>query len=224
MPSFTVSVGKAKFNCLSSQKFLSITKLVNTSTFKIIVKGFGGRLKRLFFITGAPGIGKTTVLLKTVEALKNMGFRVGGMLSREVRERGTRVGFEIVDFETEERGWLAHVNQPDGPQVSKYRVNLRDLETLGAASIRNAVAKAQIVIIDEIGPMELFSPAFKEAAIQAINSDKPVLGVIHHRARDPLIDSIRTRDDAEIIEVTYTNRGHINNLLIKKIIEIQSYL
>jgi len=174
-------------------------------------------LKRLFFITGAPGIGKTTVLLRTVEALKNMGFRVGGMLSREVRERGTRVGFEIVDFETEERGWLAHVNQPDGPQVSKYRVNLRDLETLGAVSIRNAVAKAQIVIIDEIGPMELFSPAFKEAAIQAINSDKPVLGVIHHRARDPLIDSIRTRDDAEIIEVTYANRGHIHNLLINKV-------
>jgi len=174
-------------------------------------------MKRLFFVTGSPGIGKTTVLLRTVEALKNMGFRVGGMLSREVRERGTRVGFEIVDFETENRGWLAHVNQPDGPQVSKYRVNLRDLETIGAASIRNAVVKAQIVIVDEIGPMELFSSAFKEAVVQAINSDKPVLGVIHHRARDPLIESVKTRDDAEIIEVTYGNRGHIHNLLINKV-------
>ena len=174
-------------------------------------------MKRLFFITGAPGIGKTTALLRTVEALKNMGFKVGGMLSREVREGETRVGFEIVDFETEEHGWLAHVNQPDGPQVSKYRVNLRDLETLGAASIRNAVAKAQIIIIDEIGPMELFSSAFKEAAIHAVNSDKPVLGVIHYRARDPLIYSIRTRDDAEIIEVTYANRENIHNVLINKV-------
>jgi nucleoside-triphosphatase THEP1 len=65
--------------------------------------------------------------------------------------------------------------------------------------------------------MELFSSAFKEAAIQAINSDKPVLGVIHYRARDPLIDSVRTRDDAEIIEVTYANRGNIHNLLINKV-------
>lgn len=146
-----------------------------------------------------------------------MGFRVGGMLSREVRESGARVGFEIVDFETERRGWLAHVNQPDGPQVSKYRVNLRDLETLGADSIRNAVAKAQIVIVDEVGPMELFSSAFKEAVVQAINSDKPVLGVIHHRAQDPLIDLVKKRDDAEIIEVTYANRGHIHNLLINKV-------
>jgi len=174
-------------------------------------------VKRLIFITGSPGIGKTTVLLRTVEALKNMGFRVGGMLSREVREGGTRVGFEIVDFETERRGWLAHVNQPDGPLVSKYRVNLRDLETIGAVSIRNAVAKAQIVIVDEIGPMELFSQAFIEAVVQAINSDKPVLGVIHHRARNPLIDSVKTREDAEIIEVTYGNRGHIHNFLINKV-------
>jgi len=173
-------------------------------------------LKRLFFITGVPGIGKTTVLLRTVEALKNMGVKVGGILSREVREGGTRVGFEIEDFETEKRGWLAHVNQPDGPQVSKYRVNLKDLETLGAGSIRNAVAKAQIVIIDEIGPMELFSQAFKEAVVQAINSNKLVLGVIHYRARDPLIELVKGRHDAEILEVTYANRGSLHNLLINK--------
>jgi len=177
-------------------------------------------LKRLFFITGNPGIGKTTVVLRTLEALRKLGFKVGGMLSREVREKGTRIGFEILDLETEERGWLAHVNQPDGPQVSKYRVNLRDLEKIGANSIRNAVAKAQVVIVDEIGPMELFSPAFKEAVVQAVNSGKPLLGVIHHRARDPLIDSIKRRDDAEIIEVTFGNREHIHNLLIHKVNQI----
>jgi len=177
-------------------------------------------LKHLLLITGAPGIGKTTVLLRAAEALKNMGFRVGGMISREVRERGTRVGFEIINFETQERGWLAHVNQQDGPQVSKYRVNLRDLETIGADSVRNAVAKAQIVIVDEIGPMELFSPAFKESVIQAVNSQKPVLGVIHHRARDPLINSVKTREDVEIIEVTHENRGHIHNLLINRVNQI----
>jgi len=38
MPSFTVSVGKAKLNCPSSQKLLFHHKLVNTSAFKIIVK------------------------------------------------------------------------------------------------------------------------------------------------------------------------------------------
>jgi nucleoside-triphosphatase len=175
-------------------------------------------LKRLFFVTGQPGIGKTTIILKTVDALKNMGFKVGGMLSREVRENGTRVGFEIVDFITERRGWLAHINQPEGPQVSKYRVNLRDLDNIGAGSIRAALTDAQIVVVDEIGPMELHSSAFKQAVIQAMNSDKLVLGVIHQRARNPLIDSLRKRDDVEIFEATYGNRTTLHNLLIEQVV------
>jgi nucleoside-triphosphatase len=174
-------------------------------------------LNRLFFVTGQPSIGKTTIILKTVYALKNMGFKVGGMLSREVREKGTRVGFEILDFGTEKRGWLAHVNQTEGPQVGKYRVNLRDLDNIGAGSIRNAVTYAQIVVVDEIGPMELHSSAFKEAVVQAVNSDKPLLGVIHQRARDPLIDSLRRRNDVEILQATYENRTTLHNLLIERI-------
>jgi len=174
-------------------------------------------LKRLFFITGSPGIGKTTVLLKTVDALRKAGFKVGGMLSSEVREKGTRVGFKIVDFETGKRGWLAHVNQPEGPQVSKYRVNLRDLEAIGVNSIRNAVANAQIVVVDEIGPMELYSSTFKKAVVQTVNSEKPLLAVIHHRARDPIINSLKTREDAEIFEVTYGNRMNIHYVLIQRI-------
>ena len=176
--------------------------------------------KRLFFITGSPSVGKTTVLLKTMEVLKKLGLKVGGIVSREVREEGVRVGFEVVDVEAGRRGWLAHVNQPDGPAIGKYRVNLKDLETVGADAIRNAVINAQIIIIDEVGPMELHSLAFKEAVVQALNSNKPVLGVIHQRARDPLINTIKARDDAEIIEVTHENRERIHNLLINKINQV----
>jgi nucleoside-triphosphatase len=176
-------------------------------------------LRRLFFVTGRPGIGKTSVLLRAVEGLKSKGCKIGGMLSREVRERGARVGFEIIDFYSGRRGWLAHVNQPVGPKVSKYRVNLDDLETIGAGSIRDAVKNAQIIIIDEIGPMELFSQAFREAVIETMNSGKPLLGTIHFKARDPLINMIKKRDDAEIIEVTYENRAHLHSILIDKVMQ-----
>ncbi|MFQ5621636.1 MAG: NTPase [Candidatus Nanoarchaeia archaeon] len=171
------------------------------------------------FVTGRPGIGKTSVLLRAVEGLKSKGYRIGGMLSREVREKGARVGFEIIDFQSGRRGWLAHVNQPVGPKVSKYRVNLKDLELIGAGSIREAVESAQIVVIDEIGPMELFSHAFRRAVVEAMNSGKPLLGAIHFKARDPLINLIRTRDDAEVIEVTYENRAHLHNTLINKVVQ-----
>jgi len=176
-------------------------------------------LTRIVFITGQPGIGKTSVLLKAIETLKKGGYKVGGMISREVRERGVRIGFEIIDIYTGQRGWLAHVNQPKGPQVSKYRVNLNDLETIGANSILNAIKKTNIVVIDEIGPMELFSPAFKEAVVQALKSNKPLLGTIHHKAQDALINTIKTRKDVEILEVTYENRNTLHNLIINRILQ-----
>ncbi len=106
------------------------------------------------------------------------------------------------------------MNQPTGPQVSKYRVNLNHLQVIGASSILNAVANADVVAIDEIGPMELFSPDFKEAVAQAIRSGKPVLGTIHYKARDPLITNIKARDDVEILEITYENRRDLHNLII----------
>lgn len=174
-------------------------------------------MKHLFFVTGPPRIGKTTIVLKTANFLKTMGFNVGGMVSREVCERGTRVGFEIVDLSTERTGWLAHVDQPEGPQVGKYRVNLKDLDRVGTNSIRKAVCSAQIVVVDELGPMELQSSAFKEAMSKAMNNNKPVLGVIHQSARDPLIDGLRKRKDVEILKTTYGNRATLHNLLIEKI-------
>ena len=174
-------------------------------------------MKCLFFITGPPGVGKTTILLKAIEDLEKIGVKIGGMLSREVREKGTRIGFEIVDYKTQRQGWLAHVRQRNGPQVGKYRVNLEDLDAVGTEAIRNAVATEQIVAIDEVGPMELHSTAFKRAVVQALDSGKPVIGVIHQRARDSLVDSIRKRDDAQIIQVTYANRDQIHSFLVEKV-------
>ena len=87
-------------------------------------------MTRILILTGAPGVGKTTVLTKTVDALKAKGISVGGMISREVREGNVRVGFEILDLTNGKRGWLAHVKGL-GPQVGKYHVNLDDLDNIG---------------------------------------------------------------------------------------------
>jgi nucleoside-triphosphatase len=176
-------------------------------------------MKRVFLITGRPAVGKTTVLLNAANELKNRGYSVGGMLSREVREKGTRVGFEIIDFSKGNTGWLAHINQPVGPQVSKYRVNLDDLYQIGVKAIQNALKEAEVVVVDEIGPMELFSQTFKQAIKDTVNSQKLVLGVIHHSARDPIIDSIKKRDDTEIVDVTPENRQSLHNILIQKAIQ-----
>jgi len=172
--------------------------------------------KRVLVITGSPCVGKTTVLTKTVSLLRGRGFRIGGMLSKEVREGGARVGFEIFDIAGEKRGWLAHVNQETGPSLGKYRVNLRDLEDIGANAIIGATENCEIIVIDEIGPMELFSPKFKNAAKRALQSRKLVIAVVHSKADDELIKSVKTREDTEIFEVTHENRENLARVITEK--------
>ncbi len=172
--------------------------------------------KRVLLLTGAPGVGKTTVLIKAVDALKAKGISVGGMISREVREGNVRIGFEILDLTSSKHGWLAHVNQKSGPQVGKYRVNLDDLDSIGAKAIAEAVQENDVIAIDEIGPMELYSQKFKQAVKQALESRKLVLAVVHGKARDPLINDAKQREDAETFTVTLANRDMLAEEITKK--------
>ena len=175
--------------------------------------------KRVLLLTGSPGVGKTTVLLRVVESLKTKGYSVGGMVSREVRSAGVRVGFEVLDLSSNRRGWLAHVNQPSGPQVGKYRVNLEDLNSIGAEAILKAVEDCDVIAVDEVGPMELFSESFREAVRKAVECRKVVVGVVHWKARDRLIEEVKKREDTEIIEVTHENRNKLHENIVGKIID-----
>jgi nucleoside-triphosphatase len=172
--------------------------------------------KRVLLLTGNPGVGKTTVLMKTVNTLKKSGYKVGGIISREVREGGTRVGFEILDLNSSKRGWLAHINQKKGPRVGKYRVNIEDLTAIGARAILDAVENCDVIAIDEIGPMELFSEKFKEAVRKTLENRKLVIAIIHWKAQDMLISEARKREDAEIITVTHENREKLHEQIADK--------
>jgi nucleoside-triphosphatase len=173
---------------------------------------------RILILTGAPGVGKTTVLTKTVDALKAKGVNVGGMISREVRECNVRVGFEILDLTNGKHGWLAHVNGL-GPQIGKYHVNLDDLDNIGTTAITQALEKCDAVAIDEIGPMELFSEKFKQAVVQALGSKKLVLTVVHGKAKDPLVTQVKRRVDAEIFNVTFSNREKLLEQLARRALD-----
>lgn len=175
--------------------------------------------KRILLLTGSPGVGKTSVLLKTVEALKARGYRVGGMLSREMRSCGARVGFEISDLSSGACGWLAHVNQPSGPRVGKYRVNLEDLNSVGTDAILRAAEGSDVVAIDEVGPMELFSEKFKEAVKQAVESEKLLVSIIHWKAKDKMINEMKTREDSKLYVVTFENRGNLHEVIVEKAVE-----
>ena len=176
--------------------------------------------KRVLLLAGPPGIGKTTVLSRAAVALNAKGYRVGGMISREIRQNHERVGFEIVDLTTNRQGWLAHVNQKDGPQIGKYRVSLENLDEIGAQAIGRAIKTCEIIIVDEIGPMELFSENFKQAVKKALNGPKLVIAAIHWRTQDMLIHEARNREDAETTIITAENRETLSEQIVEKCLMI----
>jgi nucleoside-triphosphatase len=173
-------------------------------------------ITRVLILTGAPGVGKTTLLTKIVDTLKTKGISVGGMISREVREGNVRVGFEILDIASCRHGWLAQVNGQSGPQVGKYRVNLDDLNAIGTSAITQALEKCSVIAIDEIGPMELHSEKFKQVIVQALGSKKLLLVVVHGKANDPLVTQVKRRVDAEIFNITFSNRESLPEQLVQK--------
>jgi len=172
--------------------------------------------KRLLLLTGSPGVGKTTILLKVVEELKAAGYCVGGMISREVRSGGNRIGFEITDIGSDKKGWLARVDQECGPRVGKYRVNMKDLESIGVQALIHAIKNRDVVAVDEVGPMELFSEEFQKGVKSAVESSKLVICIVHWKTGNKLADDMQAREDAETYVVTYENREYLHNTILER--------
>ena len=168
-------------------------------------------------LTGNPGIGKTKVLTKIKRHLQEDNYRIGGVYCPEIRENQQRVGFKIIDLMAKTGGILAHI-KCEGPRLGKYGVNLSDLDDIGPSSIYHALDEADFILIDEIAPMELKSQNFCRAVLEAFNSPKTVIAVIHKKSRNNFILKLKSRDDVEIFHINKENRDSIHYDIINKII------
>lgn len=162
-------------------------------------------------LTGEPGIGKTTVVRKVLE---NYGLPAGGFYTGEIREGGRRVGFEIATLDGD-RSVLAHRDFAGRCRVGRYGVDVGELDRVGVASIEEAVGRGGLVVVDEVGRMELFSKRFATAVLKALDSGKPFLGTIMKR-RHPFADGLKVRDDVVLIEVTHDNRDSLPAIIVNK--------
>lgn len=159
---------------------------------------------KALLLTGVPGCGKTTVVRRV---LADLGIPAGGFYTQEIREAGVRRGFEILTLDGR-RGVLAHTDMRSGPRVGKYGVDLSALEEIGAQAIVQAAHAAWLVVIDEIGPMEVLSGPFRQAVLQALESRSPVFGTITARSI-PFADQVKARRNVRLIEVHPQNRDRL---------------
>jgi nucleoside-triphosphatase len=169
------------------------------------------------FLTGEPGCGKTTAIKKTHQLLAAQGRKMGGVISGELRERGVRVGFSLEDLSTHEMGTLAHVAQKDGPTVGRYRVNLADIQRIAVTAIKHAILEADVILVDELGPMELNSMPFIHAVEMALATPKHFVGTIHKRASHYLVAEIKSNPAYQILEVTRNNRDELPKAITERI-------
>ena len=100
--------------------------------------------------------------------------------------------------------------------VGTLGVDLALFESVSISAIKTACEQCDIVIIDEVGKVEVESQAFVDAVNDALDIDKPMIITLHKKSRNPLLQDIRRRDDVRILEVTPTNR----NILPFKIVSL----
>lgn len=161
-------------------------------------------MKPKVLLTGRPGCGKTTLIKRVVNEL---ALSAGGFYTEEIRQGGQRVGFKIITLDGEETV-LAHVDFNTKQRVGKYGIDLRALESIGTEAICIAVQARQLVVIDEIGPMEIRSPVFCDVVNDALDSGEPILGTITARSF-PFTDAIKKRAAVTMIEVRRSNRDQL---------------
>jgi nucleoside-triphosphatase len=154
-------------------------------------------------VEGRPGTGKTTLARAVAEAMKVQGLTVAGFLTEEIRDGGCRTGFSIEAFGGE-RGVLAHLARSGEPRVGRYGVDVATFERIALAGLEHTAA--DIVVIDEIGRMELLSTAFRDAVTDIMDQDLSILATVH-AFRHPFTDALKARPDVDIVVVDHSRGG-----------------
>lgn len=178
-----------------------------------MVRKKSGSLKIL--LTGPPASGKTRLVLSIADELRKAGLKVAGIISPEVREHGERWGFRIMDLVSSKERVLASVGEKKGPKVGSYGVNVDNVNAI-VAEFKKSLPGADVVIIDEIGTMELYSRDFAEVAESVLKGKTPVLAVVHRSIAD------RYKNFGELIWVTPKRAAELKKELVLRLLEGKS--
>ena len=164
-------------------------------------------------LTGAPGVGKTTLLR---QLLRTLAVPSDGFFTTEIREGDRRAGFAVEDL-AGRRGVLARAGGPSpadpralgGPRVGRYRVDLGALEAVGVAALERAPHGAGLIVIDEIGKMEACSPRFRAAVERALETPHAVIVGTIAQAAHPWIDRVKVHPAVTLVPLTAASRAEV---------------
>lgn len=156
---------------------------------------------RVLWLTGAPGVGKTTLIKRLAEAVANCS--LGGFYTEEIRRDGAREGFRLANFRGD-TAVMAHVEFPKRYRVGRYGVNVAAIDAIAGAAL-SAALPVDLYLIDEVGKMECMSEVFVHALRALLNEPTTVIGTIS-QAGGGLVAELKQRPGSTLWEVTRENR------------------
>ena len=155
-------------------------------------------------ITGLPGCGKTTLINKIAATIEERHY---GFFTSEIRQHSERVGFEVETY-SGKKGILAHVNIRSPYKVTIYGVDLEAFENIALPELEKALHSGSLLLIDEIGKMELFSQKFKELLQEVFKSKIRMIATIIYRP-EPFCDMLKAIPGINTLELHRDNHGEI---------------
>jgi nucleoside-triphosphatase len=164
-------------------------------------------------IEGRPGSGKSTVAGRLADLLRERKIEVRGFVTHEVREAGNRVGFTVTAFGGDE-AMLAHVELRGPPRIGKYGVDLDAFERVALPALQSPPADG-VVVIDEIGKMELASERFRERVLELLDTPISAVATVH-AFRHPFTDQLKSRPGIDLIRLTRPNRDALPTQLVER--------
>lgn len=177
-------------------------------------------MQKNILITGKPKSGKSTLLRKLIAPIH----RKVGLVANEVLGEHGRLGFEIETYRGE-KVLFAHIDFETPQKVSKYSVDIESLESLlPTVSTFNT---DDLLYIDEIGQMQLFSAKFKHLVTKYLDAPNTCLATISYVYNAEFTRHIKERHDVILIEISAEDREqkeYFISQLLKKIEKAREYI
>ncbi|GAA0342563.1 hypothetical protein GCM10008967_36230 [Bacillus carboniphilus] len=171
--------------------------------------------KRVFLLTGKPRVGKSTMIKKLIEEIGTD--HCGGFYTEEITDSTDRTGFRCVSLEGESIE-IAHINNPSTVRIGRYGVDVEKFEIFATKVLKEAVLTKKIIVIDEIGFMQMLSTSFQKLVLEIVSNKNLVLGTIPLDSH-PEIDQIKYLKEVELVIINEFNRDMASEILLKDILK-----
>jgi nucleoside-triphosphatase THEP1 len=125
---------------------------------------------KIFIITGKIGSGKTTLIQKLIRKFRFENILVSGIYSARILENDKTTGYDVVDISTDEtEKFLRDRGNEDQQRIGKFYIDSNG-EQKGNEILMNSQSK--LIIIDEIGKLELEDRGWAHSLEQLVTDSK----------------------------------------------------